>query len=950
MKLVTIATIRKNLRQNGKYVPDTNTIYEFLVSKGFKPKKHTYLVKTAFASNAESEVGRNLYMLKQMDDDKKRAQQWAKDNTTEPTNRPNYVPRRHGESNASLELLRNDEAVGKRTLLEYYYGNPDNISCDGYSLRWTSEDAVTFGYFPVTLDNKYKFFSSSQNEAMMTSHYDLACKAAYELIKGRKNSFNPNEFNHIVGCVLDKGALLGRCWMNAGVISFWTPFEVNDRDYSHSNVKPSDLVKVLNDLGISENEYSDWTLVTVETGYGVTDYVYDPETTLANSKLEMYDPSYKMNAVWELKDSIWNKIEAIVSPSSSEDAESSKRQQIDSKLGNMTYAQYRSMLYQENKKPKTVKITEEQYSRLFDRKKTIKLTQEQVNRLLKVNEGVDWSLSPNGTINMSINQRKDNNSNRGGNSVDTRVFGTKDDILNGKILNKTGGETNRSKSLAQNYVSKNAAMRAYKNVVQWIENGRTGQLELPQGLDQRTITSIKSWIDGGHSDNRIIDACKKSMNRIAPEVNQTTMTYNRVANSNDENVARYLTGIVPNTDVKYISLFSMTDFNFSDAIKHGKIRQNGNTDKLLGINGDNERERDAQGNLNLLDITYDDGIKPNIAQNFSLNGVKDMHYRQQYGLNGGGEYSSVAQFLDKSVNYASYALKKEKFIPDFIVSAPSSSNFNKFYCQNLSNKLGVKYIDDFFKRNVINIRYADGNDLLSKGFSPKDVMEFESQAKNVAYNEIGYIVSAPIRKLIYNNQDIFGNIAIEKHSREKVSISDVFDCTMIYAYQTIIDDLQNDVVSEHLVKNFLKEKNKLYAKSYDSKRIFSEVSFRIKMKIGQKVFNAALMETKNLVLKYSDVLKERGYRLKFNLKQFKITSFKKMFRPFLSNMYIIADNYLNNGELMGRFRNAKFLIFDEDINSGATLKIVIDALREKLPEQNSDNLMCLVNAYSGSGF
>jgi ligand-binding sensor protein len=75
-----------------------------------------------------------------------------------------------------------------------------------------------------------------------------------------------------------------------------------------------------------------------------------------------------------------------------------------------------------------------------------------------------------------------------------------------------------------------------------------------------------------------------------------------------------------------------------------------------------------------------------------------------------------------------------------------------------------------------------------------------------------------------------------------------------------------------------------------------------------------------------------------------------MFRPFLSNIYIIADDYLNNGELMNRFKNAKFLIFDEDINSGATLKIVIDALTEKLPEQSSSNLMCLVNAYSGSCF
>lgn len=566
-------------------------------------------------------------------------------------------------------------------------------------------------------------------------------------------------------------------------------------------------------------------------------------------------------------------------------------------------------------------------------------------------EGVDWSRLDNGMLNMSVNQNKDNNSNKGTNSVDTRVFGTRKDILNGKILSKSGKPMANSKSLKQDYMSKNSAIKAYNAVIDWVNGGRVGELVLPYGVDKKTELAINKWITSSFSDNRIIDACKKSINRIEPDYNRLTMTYKRVkgAKKNDKNVARYITGIVPNTNVKYISLFAMTDFNFSDAIKHGTVRQNGNTDSLLGIDKNN-RETDNNGNLKILDIMYDNNIKPNVAQNFSLNGVKDGHFKQQYGLNGGNQYSSVAQFLDKSVNYAAYALRKEGFSPDFIVSTPSSSKFNEYYCQNLSNKLGVKYINDFFKRNIVNVRYADGEDLLSKGFSPKDVLEFESQAKNIAYNEIAYIVSEPIRKFIYSNENIFGNISVESHSRDKVSLDEVFDCIMIYAYNTIIQNLNEDNVSNHLVKNFLKEKNKLYSKQYDSKRIFNEVSFRIKTKIGIKIFNSLLSETMNLVLKYSDILKTNGYKLRFGLKKFKITSFKKMFRPFLSGLYIIADEYMTNGELMDRFKNANFLIFDEDINSGATLKIVIDALEEKLPEQNSSNLLCLVNAFSNSGY
>ena len=586
---------------------------------------------------------------------------------------------------------------------------------------------------------------------------------------------------------------------------------------------------------------------------------------------------------------------------------------------------------------KVLKITEIQY-------KTI------INGLDILNEGVDWSKNDNGSINFSINQNKDNNSNKGKNSVDTRVFGTKDDILRGKILTKNGNESGKSKSLEQNYKSKQAAIQFYQNVIEYVQNGRKGTIEEVPGLDTITLNSVKKWFNRGDSDNKIIDACKKSLNRISSEATQTFMTYNRVSQShNNDNVPRYLTGIVPSTNVKYISLFSMTDFNFSDAIKHGTVRQNGNTDQILGI-GEKDRRVDANGNLATIDVTYDGNIKPNIAQNFSLNNVQDKHYKQQFGLNGEGGYSSVSQFLDKSVNYAAYALKQEKFSPDVIVSAPSSSKFNQYYCTNLSNKLGIPYISDFFKRNVINVRYANGEDLLDKGFSPKDVMEFESQAKNIAYNEIAYYVSEPIRNFLKQYETIFNNISLQKHSREKTSMKDVFDCTMIYAYKTIVNSLDNDLVSGHLCKNFLSNQNKLYQKSYDSSHIFNEVSLRIKTKIGQKVFNQVLMQTKELIEQYSDMLKQRGYKLRFNTKRFKITAFKKQFRPFLTNLYIIADEYMNNGELLKRYRNAKFLIFDEDINSGATLKIVIDALEEKLPEQSSNNIMCLVNAYSASGF
>ena len=237
-----------------------------------------------------------------------------------------------------------------------------------------------------------------------------------------------------------------------------------------------------------------------------------------------------------------------------------------------------------------------------------------------------------------------------------------------------------------------------------------------------------------------------------------------------------------------------------------------------------------------------------------------------------------------------------------------------------------------------------------RGFSDKDIIEFSTQVKGVAYTEIAHIISQPLRNFIYDNQNYFGNISKVKNSREKANIDDVFDCTMTYAYNTIIENILSNEMDNYLVKNFM-NKSLFLQKSYDSQHLIKQVFSIIKMKIGIKVFNQILLQIQNLTQQYVTQLQERGYKLRFNTKRFKITQFKKQFRPFLHNVYIVADTNLNNnGELFKRYKNGKFLIFDEDINSGATLKCAIDALQEKLPNANNQNILCLVNAYSASGY
>ena len=57
---------------------------------------------------------------------------------------------------------------------------------------------------------------------------------------------------------------------------------------------------------------------------------------------------------------------------------------------------------------------------------------------------------------------------------------------------------------------------------------------------------------------------------------------------------------------------------------------------------------------------------------------------------------------------------------------------------------------------------------------------------------------------------------------------------------------------------------------------------------------------------------------------------------------------IKNNELQNRYKNAKFLVFDEDINSGATLKLICDLLMDKV-DNSENNIKCLVNAVSLGG-
>ena len=273
---------------------------------------------------------------------------------------------------------------------------------------------------------------------------------------------------------------------------------------------------------------------------------------------------------------------------------------------------------------------------------------------------------------------------------------------------------------------------------------------------------------------------------------------------------------------------------------------------------------------------------------------------------------------------------------------------------------------DFFKRNALNVVFKEGDEekMRQKGIPEGDIKKFKDQIKGIAFKEIHYYVHKPINDFLNKYKDIFSNLPVVKNSREKVDFDVIRQVIAKYSTDLLLNMVKdNDAyVAKYVIGKLGKQyrlqpstektlKNKSSNTSdYNTKFMLNKFIEIMKLKGLNREFTAALGESYKLVMQYSELLTTEGMRLRMDYARSKITNFKKHLREYVHDLYIIADEHLTNGNLQKRYGNAKFLIFDEDINSGATLKLTIDALEDKLPSQNSNNIMCLVNGYSASGF
>jgi hypothetical protein len=715
------------------------------------------------------------------------------------------------------------------------------------------------------------------------------------------------------------------------------------------------------------------------------------------------------------------------------------------------------------------------FNKKLSRPKRINLLESSFNRLI---EGFELTKNSKGGINARITTGRDDASNLSTN-IDTRFLGNPEEILHGDGTFKD----KRAKYLEDEIRANSEAMDLYASLFRYVLNNENANFSSLTSEDLSKIigtdinnfnhVTVKSIFNILNSNNAeyIKKKFEEAYERRFREYNMLIKTYNRAKNTNDsvrernkingtddklpnfvnrngqEVIPKYYYGYVPGTDIKVLSIFRFGTFNISDALKNGELRQDPDTDKILGLKGEEDREKidkvfggQLQGKK--VKVTYDDEIDPVISNNFSLDdeNIDDKEHLGRKNMT--GSYTSTAQFIDKSIMGAALAIRKENISADYIIAAPSSSKFNDYYCKRLSDKTGINYIKDFFKRNLIDAS-IDEESMRKDGYDEAEIEALKRKIVSAALGDIIEEISNPIDNFISIHKEYL-TMSKTPHKRGRKKSGDIvsvdpknlssviksyvigeiinainnkefgldidkfsnynekgsgkifslntnkgrFECnftdrgslfnTLKNRFPNFTDELINRLIdnqgnyklkeytlrSKYLVEGaaavsksletYLVElmenyNNKLMNKYNIDGINYSDLIYNFSKYIkNDNSFMKCVSETLNLVKKYAKMIIE-GYKPQlFEQKKFKITEIKFSMRRYIKNTYIIADkNFNKNYELIKSIKNGRFIIFDEDMNTGATFIILADALEQYGIMHRQ--ITCLVNAFKLKG-
>lgn len=234
----------------------------------------------------------------------------------------------------------------KKFLIEYYSGDPDTMAeldDDTNQVKkiwkYNKSSGISFGWFQTSLDGDKEFVSSAN-----TTHFDLTRAIGKKLI-GKAMACEdivPSDINMISSAINDQSAYKGRTFDEPKIITTW------------SKVSSSKLAEILDLLG-GVDKFSDYTYVHgKEYGYGENEKADETSMNVIDyiKSDDNYFSAYDENAMKKRITDTRYIPKWLIDTIREYNTPNSKLAQKTAKLGNMTIAQYNSLIRQEGKKSK----------------------------------------------------------------------------------------------------------------------------------------------------------------------------------------------------------------------------------------------------------------------------------------------------------------------------------------------------------------------------------------------------------------------------------------------------------------------------------------------------------------------------------------------------------------------------------------------------------------------
>ena len=275
------------------------------------------------------------------------------------------INKERGECHAfylTMIFIRNSVLM-KKYILEYYAGDPDTMSeyddsTNKYIRSWhyDSSIGISFGWFQTSLDGGKEFVSAED-----TCHYALTQEIGHKILGKAINcqDFDDDDIEGIGHAINSTSAFKGRTFDVPKVVTTW------------HKVSSEKLYEILEKLGGVEKFQNYEYVFPKEGGYGeneevdaghmnVIDYInsHDPYVCPRDIKQMQMD----IKGSYSFPEWMVDIVRECNRPNSTLAAKTAK-------LGNMTIAQYNSLIHQEEKEPKdTIKennMKENKYQKEF---------------------------------------------------------------------------------------------------------------------------------------------------------------------------------------------------------------------------------------------------------------------------------------------------------------------------------------------------------------------------------------------------------------------------------------------------------------------------------------------------------------------------------------------------------------------------------------------------------